>query len=67
MMNNYPEPYYKGHQASEEGADIKSCPFGDQVSKVGDGAYLREKSQLCKRHWWLAGWHESRRERGLLD
>jgi hypothetical protein len=52
--------YLEGVYARSDGKPKLACPYtGDSA---GNDKHItardRQESQLCKREWWLAGWHD---------
>lgn len=57
--------YRDGYAAFRSGIGKEECPYGRLGSVVGDSPKMREKTPLCLRHWWLAGWHDADIDRQL--
>lgn len=58
MAPDYPDAYYEGMLAHMHGKPDKSCPYQLKASVENSTPEQRQESDMCKRHWWLAGWHE---------
>lgn len=54
----YPDAFYEGQLAAWRGKESGHCPYSTRSSHPDDSAKVREQSDMCKRHWWIAGWYE---------
>ncbi len=52
--------YDEGRQARKEDRHKNACPYGHSTHhKDLDTGLMIGTSELAKRHWWLAGWHDA--------
>lgn len=63
MRSDYHPAYYDGMVAAIDDRPESDCPYGFVAAESESPVKDRENSQLCRRMWWLAGWHEARRTR----
>jgi ribosome modulation factor len=50
--------YTDGRQARVDGYSLEACPFGFEASTFDAPANKRQGTEMTRRHWWLAGWHD---------
>ncbi|MCD6006882.1 hypothetical protein [Halomonas sp. IOP_31] len=57
--------YIEGRLAWDKGQAAAACPHGWEAADYQTPTEEREVSPICRRHWWLAGWHDRDMEKGM--
>lgn len=50
--------YLEGRAARGKYQSTEACPHGYEASDYEAPTAERAESPMCRRHWWLAGWHD---------
>ena len=57
--------YREGREARQKGKKPVACPYSHTTHHTGtETGPMIGTSELAKRHWWLAGWHDRDMEMG---
>lgn len=62
MKQGYPNAYYEGVAANIDNRRVDQCPYSSIPAPDGSNQRQRENSEMCLRHWWIAGRYDAKED-----